>query len=133
MKNSWPTKLGEDVNKFTFAKLDPDANPPLTVTTWSNLFGQGGSVNVDAKVTAKREDGTTYDTHATLASIRKEHNGSVLAERKHLQGLLDEWNENAEANWRNLVQGSRERTKKYYERRADETTKKLSEMDAGAW
>lgn len=133
MSSSWPTELGEDVNQFTFAKLDPDADPPLRVATWSNVFGEGGSVQVDAKVTATREDGTTYETTATLAAIRKEHNGSVAQEREHLQTLLDNWNENPADNWATVVNNSRARVYAYYTKQAKEAADKLAEMKAGAW
>jgi len=131
MSYYWPTSLTEDANQFTFAKEDPELNPKLTVHTWSNVFGKGGTVSVDYDATFKRDDGTEYTSRRSLTKIDIEESRSVVYERDHLQSLVDDWNENAAENWRNLVHESRSKVLAHYERLEDEAAAKLADMRKG--
>lgn len=116
--HDWPTKL--EGNQFQIAYLDPASAPEFKVTTWSNVFGKGGHVGVDAKV-----DGRWI----SLAKIEVRDRG-VTDEREHLQDLLDEWNEEAAENWRRLVLEARATLRDYFERQTREYAEKLAELDA---
>ncbi|MDF2895735.1 MAG: hypothetical protein K0Q46_2521 [Rhodococcus erythropolis] len=131
-RKPWPTNLTGG-NMFTLAKCDPEAAPEATVITWANVFAQGGSIVADVKVTASRDDGTTYTSHVPLASIHIDSNRGVSAERKHLQGLVDAWNENRAENWRELVTLSREKVRAYEQERARAAVDKLARIESGDW
>jgi len=131
-RNAWPTDLTSG-NMFTLAKCDPAADPDVTVITWANVFAEGGSIDADVKVTASRDDGSTYTSYVSLASIHIDSNRRVAAERTHLQGLVDEWNENRADNWRALVDQSRDKVRAYEQKRAQDAADKLARIEAGDW
>ena len=123
-QSEWPTKL--EGNMFTVAKHDPALTPEtVKVVTWSSVFHDGGSVTVEAYLPDKRR--------VTLASIPVNENRTVMAEIKHLQLLVDKFNENPKRNWRALVNGARKRVTAYYQRSADENAKKLELALAGTF
>jgi len=115
----WPTKL--EGNQFDVAYLDPATAPEFEVKTWSNVFGKGGHVSVDAQV-----DGRWI----SLAKIVISEDRGVTEEREYLQDLLDEWNEAAAENWRRLVLEARASLRDYFERQTREYAQKLAELDA---
>lgn len=121
-KHQWPTKIDlESLNKFTLAKFDPAVSPSeYVVTTWSNLFGEGGSITADAVM----PDGK----RVTLAQISVDRGGVVRAERDHLQTLIDEWDQ----DWSALVRAARSEVRHYYAAQMDEYGMKLAELDAEA-
>jgi hypothetical protein len=124
MSDKWPTSLTDGANEFTFVKLDPNTVPELKVTTWSNVFGEGGSVSIDASNRGRR---------ISLASINIKRSGSVLRERKHLQDLLDEWNKNAEENWRTFILACREHVANFYRTQAAKYQDKVAQIEKGNW
>ncbi|MCW2287004.1 hypothetical protein EDF60_1655 [Leucobacter luti] len=112
----WPTQIGG--NMFSLAKLDPEVPPAkLKVVTWSNVFGSGGSVAIEAY------DRTNSRFNSDLASIRVD-GGSVAAEREHLQVLADEFGEDLARNWRALIEDARAKVTNYYTRQAEEQASK---------
>lgn len=111
MNRNWPTSLTEKANEFTFARRDPDEIPEIKVTTWSSLFGEGGSVSVDAVSEGHRD---------RMAAISIDKSRSVAQERAWLQRLVDEWNENAEENWRTFILKCRESVTAYHRRQVIE-------------
>jgi hypothetical protein len=114
----WPDEIKG--NQFTLAKLNPDESPELKVRTWSNLFGRGGQVSIDAGGT-------------TLAAISIDRDGDVSMEREHLQDLVDEWNEDPAGNWRRLIEESRFKVLAYHERQVVESQKALERARRGDW
>jgi hypothetical protein len=129
---AWPYTL-TDGNQFTLAKLDPDTAPDIQVKTWSNVFGGGGTVSVDASVPRTLKNGTSYTDRITLASIIIEEDGSVREERAHLQDLVDDWNEDAAGNWRSLIEASRAKVLAYTQKQAEDASAALARMAGGDW
>lgn len=80
-------------NQFTVRQINLETfdYPKVEVATWSSLFGDGGSVDVQAK--------TPEGTRLTLYSEKIEENRDVTSEREYCQEMADEWNENLEENW----------------------------------
>lgn len=121
----WPTKVGG--NDFALAKLDPETPFQLKVTTWSNLFGDGGSVKIDGY----DADGKRH--YMDFGSIRIERNGSVKAEREHLQGLVDDFDADLANNWRDLIDGARARVTEHYAKELSENKRKLANARKGVF
>lgn len=112
----WPTEIGG--NMFSLAKLNPEVPPAkLQVVTWSNVFGSGGSVAIEAY------DETNRRLNSDLASIHVD-GGSVAAEREHLQVLADKFSEDLASNWRALIEEARAKVTNYYTRQAEEHASK---------
>lgn len=117
-RGDWPTEIRG--NMFTLAKLDPSVQPDeFKVTTWSNLFGSGGSVSIDARIDGRRID---------LATIHLKTNGSVVRQRAHLQGLLDDWLATPDA-WTDLVKRAKSDVRDYYRKQIDEAGISLAELE----
>lgn len=120
------------VNQFTFARFDPELSPEAKVTTWSDLFGSGGSVAVDVQVPFEHK-GETRTRAEHLMSEDWQYRDEVPGLREWLQEVADEWNENASGNWRELVEASREKVADYTRRQAAEQQAKLDRIASGDW
>ncbi|GAA1329001.1 hypothetical protein ACFSWE_16565 [Leucobacter albus] len=112
----WPTEICG--NMFSLAKFDPEVPPArLQVVTWSNVFGSGGRVAIEAY------DEANSRLSSGLGSIHVD-GGSVVDEREHLQVLVDEFIEDLEGNWRALIEEARAKVTSYYTRQAEEHASK---------
>lgn len=118
----WPSEISvETVNQFTLAKRSADETPTeYRITTWSNVFGVGGSVTLEAVM--------PESSNLTLASISVKRSGPVREERDHLQSLLDSWDQ----DWAALVRSAKSQVRDYYAEQAAGYGLKLVEMDAEA-
>lgn len=114
-------------NEFLVSRLDPEVPMELKVRTWSSVFSDGGSVSVDMF----KEDGTRSNT--TLASITVKDNAEARDAREELQGLLDDFQEDLEENWREMVLSARTKVLGFYRRTIAEYTEKLAKAERGEW
>lgn len=111
------------VNSFTLENLDLSNfdYPKPTVRTWSNLFNDGGKVSLEAHV---------GESTLTLAEIKVERDGSVLAERRELQALADDFTEDLHENWDRLITDALAKNAAYYARTTEESATKLASVQA---
>lgn len=121
---TWPQRI--EGNMFGVCKFDPEKPMTLKVNTWSNVFSSGGSVNIDGY----DAEGQRY--HTSFAKINVE-GGSVLREREHLQGIVDDFNEDLAENWRALVLDARARVLEYERRQLSEAAEKVAKYEKGEW
>lgn len=119
MRRGWPVAL--DSNIFVLAKLDARVPPTdIKVTTWSNVFGAGGSVSLDANM----PDGKRVQ----LASISVDRDGPVKAERDHLRTLLGNWqSDDLAADWAALLKDAKAKVRDYYAEQVAEYGLAISE------
>lgn len=118
-------KLKDRVNQFTAARWDIDLeNPELLISVWSNVFEKGGNVALDIA-------GLTPRT--TIVSIAVENNHDVSEVREALEQVVNEWNDDPVANYRNLITDSRTKVRDYTERQIAQHQADLEKYDNGDW
>lgn len=119
-------ELFEEMNQFTLARQSPEPEDPPEVScrTWSNVFGKGGSVRLEARV-----DGKSVE----LADVRVETNHDARAAHEDVADIIEEWNENPRACWKRAVEASREKVLDYSRRQLKEHEEKIARYEAGDW
>lgn len=123
---SWPTQI--ESNEFGLCKLDPEKPLTLKVSVWSDVFGGGGAVTISGW----DENGERYGHHFGAIGIAPSDT-VVRDQKKHLQVLVDEFNENLADNWRTLVESAREHVLDYYKKRRREANRKIANAKKGIW
>jgi hypothetical protein len=120
-RHEWPTRL-QARSEFELEKFDPEQRPTeLRVSTWSNVFKEGGRVSVDVYFDGKRDNLNLGEI--SIAVARRVDN-----EAQHLQGLVDEWNEDAAGNWRALILAAHEDLRCYHQRKIAEHSERLAAL-----
>lgn len=116
----------ESSNQFTIASNNPspEAEPVARVVTWSNVFENGGTVNLEVNI-----DGTRVD----LAGVKVDSNSEAREAREGMDFVLDEWNEDPRRHWRALVEKQREKVLDYETRQAEKSAEKVARYKAGNW
>lgn len=122
---NWPTAVGG--NEFSIAKLDPETPMTLQVRTWSNLCESGGGVSINAFDEAGKRSSSSF------GSIEIESDGDVAHERSHLQGLVDDFNEDPTENWRALIVSARAYVSVFYAKQAAEYAQKAADAARGVF
>ncbi|WP_167198053.1 hypothetical protein [Brevibacterium pigmentatum] len=124
-----PTSVGDVIkssNQFTIASKNPspEDEPVARLATWSNVFANGGTVNLEVNI-----DGTRVD----LAGVKVDDNIDAREAREAMDFVLDEWNEDPRRHWRALVEKQRERVLDYETRQAEKSAEKVARYKAGDW
>lgn len=119
------SKLKDKVNQFAAARWDIDSeNPELLITVWSSVFGKGGSVALDIAGPTPRR---------TIVSIAVENNHDVSEVREALEQVVDEWNDDSVANYRDLITASRTKVRDHAEKQIAKYQADLERYDKGDW
>lgn len=110
-------------NPFSVTSINPETfnYPKVEIKVWSNVFGDGGSVDVEAK--------TETGSRIVLHSEKIEENRNVADEREQAQELADDWNEDLQYNWDNEILRCYKYVLKYQQKKVDEFDKEVTTLN----